>query len=72
MIVWKTNEMNYATVDLDGHLYDVHFRYFGNASYFIESVYELAAKTAQYNIVDDLSATFISLLVEELIVLEGK
>lgn len=54
MIVWKTNEMNYATVDLDGRLYDVHFRYYGNASYMLEHVYELAVVDLLFDLLPEL------------------
>jgi len=54
MIVWNTNEMNYATVDLDGRLYDVHFRYYGNASYMLEHVYELAVLPLGFDLLPEL------------------
>ena len=54
MIVWKTNEMNYATVDLDGRLYDVHFRYYGNACYMLEHVYELAVVDLLFDLLPEL------------------
>lgn len=54
MAVWKTNEMNYATVDLDGRLYDVHFRYYGNASYMLEHVYELAVIDLGFDLLPEL------------------
>lgn len=70
MNIWQTNALNYATVEVDGHLYDVHFRYFGSDSYYIESVYELAAQEAHYNVLGDLDTLFVAKIVEELIVLE--
>lgn len=70
MNIWQTNALNYATVEVDGHLYDVHFRYFGSDSYFIESVYELATIDVHYNLMEDLDTWFVSKVVEELIVLE--
>lgn len=70
MNIWQTNTLNYATVDVDGHLYDVHFRYYGSDSYYVESVYELAAREAQYNVINDLDAFFIDRIVAELEVLE--
>lgn len=66
MNIWQTNALNYATVDVDGHLYDVHFRYYGGDSYYVESVYEMAAKEAQFNVIHDLDAVFIRQLVAEI------
>ena len=54
MIVWKTNEMNYATVDLDGRLYDVHFWYYGNARYMLEHVYDLAGAYMLFDLLPEL------------------
>lgn len=70
MNIWQKGTLNYATVEIDNHLYDIHFRYYGENSYYVESVYELAAVDAHYNIINEVGMLFIDSVVDQLMILE--
>lgn len=66
MSVFQIGGMNYATVEVEGQLYDVHFHYYGGASYLVEAVYFLSDEGRLSNLLKYLDSQWLSQCVDYL------
>lgn len=66
MSVFQIGATNYATVEVEGHLYDVQFFYYGGSSYFVEAVYFLSDEGRLSNLLKYLDSQWLSQCVDYL------
>lgn len=66
MSVFQIGALNCATVEVENHLYDVHFHYYGMSSYLVEAVYNLHDYDRLSNLVKYLDNVWLSACVDYL------
>lgn len=66
MSVFQIGAKNYATCEVEGVMYDVHFHYYGMGSYVIEAVYHLHDHDRRSNLLKYMDEVWLSFAVDEL------
>lgn len=66
MSVFQIGAKNYATCEVEGVYFDVHFHYYGMGSYLIEGVYHLHDIDRLSNLVKYMDVVWMNLAVDEL------